>query len=96
MIKMLKLETVEYYKIKDGQTLSEIAVAFSVAERLLIKENGLTEAPKTGVILKIPHERGNEYTVRAGDTKTLLCGSAENYAKKNGTDIFYIGMKVRI
>ncbi|MBQ8229110.1 MAG: LysM peptidoglycan-binding domain-containing protein [Clostridia bacterium] len=93
---MLKLDTVNCYRIKSGQTLSEIAAAFSVSERLIVKENGLTEPPKTGVILKIPAERGNGYTVRAGDTKTLLCGSAENYEKKNGTAVFYIGMKVRI
>ena len=93
---MLKFETTRYYKIKEGQTLREIAAAFSVAERLLVKENGLTAEPKTGQILKIPFERGNGYTVRAGDTKALLCGSEENYAKKNGTDIFYIGMFVRI
>ncbi len=93
---MLKLETVAYYKVKEGQTLSEIAEAFSVSERLLIKENGLMDAPKTGRILKIPTERGNRYTVREGDTKTLLCGSAEAYEKKNGTTVFYIGMQVRI
>ena len=59
LIEMLKLETTAYYKIKEGQTLREIAVAFSVADRLLVKENGLTAEPKPGQILKIPRERGN-------------------------------------
>lgn len=91
---MLKLEIPEFYKVRDGQTLKEIAAAFSVSERLLIKENRLTEEVQKGQILHIPEERGNAYTVRAGDTKTLLCGSEENYEKRNGTAIFYPGMKV--
>ena len=73
-----------------------IAQYFSVSEYLLAKENGLTQAPFAGQILRIPSERGNAYTVREGDTKALLCGSEENYVRKNGTDIFYIGMRVRI
>ena len=85
-----------YYRVKKGQTLAEIADYFSVSERLLAQENGLTEAPFAGQILTSPTERGNAYTVQEGDTKTLLCGSEENFYRKNGTDIFYIGMKVRI
>ena len=76
--------------------MTEIADCFSVSEYLLAKENGLTQAPFAGQILRIPSERGNAYTVREGDTKALLCGSEENYVRKNGTDIFYIGMRVRI
>ena len=91
---MLRIERVKFYKVKAGQTLREIAEFFSVAESLLIKENSLTEAPYAGMLLKIPQESGNAYFVQAGDTKELLCGSAENYRRKNGTDIFYIGMRV--
>lgn len=91
---MLKTESRRYYQVKKGQTLREIAAYFSVSERLLAKENRLTCPPHAGQILVIPKERGNAYTVRAGDTKTLLCGSEENYARKNGTDAFYIGMRV--
>ena len=47
-------------------------------------------------VLKIPEARGNEYFVQEGDTKALLCGSEENFRLKNGTDIFYIGMRIRI
>ncbi|MBR2442501.1 MAG: LysM peptidoglycan-binding domain-containing protein [Clostridia bacterium] len=93
---MLKTQPQRYYKVKTGQTLLAIAQYFSVSEYLLAKENGLTQAPFAGQILRIPSERGNAYTVREGDTKALLCGSEENYVRKNGTDIFYIGMRVRI
>jgi LysM repeat protein len=93
---MLKTQNQRYYKVKKGQSLAEIADCFSVSEYLLAKENALTQAPFAGQILRIPSERGNAYTVREGDTKALLCRSEENYLRKNGTDIFYIGMRVRI
>ena len=90
------LETVkgDLYKVKDGQTLRDIAEYFSVSEFLLAKTNGLQEEPKKGRVLLIPKERGNAYTVRERDSKELLCGSTENYRMKNGTDAFYIGMRV--
>ena len=91
---MLKTEKWHYYQVKKGQTLREIADYFSVSEFLLVKENGLMEEVWAGQILRIPEERGNVYFVQAGDTKRLLCGSEEEYIKKNGTDIFYIGMRV--
>ena len=93
---MLKTERKRYYKVKKGQTLAEISAYFSVSEYLLSNENKLTQAPFAGQVLRIPNERGNAYTVQAGDTKELLCGSEENYRRKNGTDAFYIGMKVWI
>ena len=93
---MLKTEKREFYQVKKEQTLAEIAAYFSVSERVLAQENGLTEPPKNGQILRIPTACGNAYIVREGDTKELLCGSAENYRQKNGTDVFYIGMKVII
>ena len=86
----------EFYQVKKGQTLKEIAEYFSVSEWLLARENGLSAQPHTGQILRIPKERGNAYVVQDGDTKELLCGGEENYRKKNGTEFFYIGMKVRI
>ncbi len=93
-IQMLKTERYEFYQVKEGQTLRGIAEYFSVSEWLLVKENGLTGPVYRGQILKIPRERGNGYVVKAGDTKELLCGSAENYERKNGTGTFYIGMRV--
>lgn len=91
---MLKTERRAYYKVKTGQSLREIAEYFSVAERLLAKENDLKAPPYAGQLLVIPKECGNAYLVREGDTKELLCGSEEEYRRKNGTDVFYIGMRV--
>lgn len=93
---MLKIAHVPYYKVKQGQTLAQIAEAFSLSPYLLAKENGLTEPLFVGQILKIPDQKGHRYVVQAGDSKELLCGSAENYRVKNGTDVFYIGMEVLI
>ena len=91
---MLKTERVKYYRVKEGQTVREIAEYFSVSPYLLAKNNGLEREPAKGSILQIPKESGNVYVVQEGDSKALLCGSAESYTKKNGTDIFYIGMRV--
>ncbi len=91
---MLKTVQVQYYKVKEGQGVKEIAQYFSLSPYLLAKENALKNEPSCGCILKIPNEKGNYYTVKEGDTKALLCGSEENYEKKNGTDVFYIGMRV--
>ena len=91
---MLKTVQGKLYKVREGQSLKEIAEYFSVSEYLLAKWNGLTETPKKGRVLIIPNERGNAYIVREGDTKELLCGSKENYLAKNGTEVFYIGMRV--
>lgn len=93
---MLNTTYMQFYQVKKGQTLREIADYFSVAERLLAKVNRLSAPPFAGQILYIPNERGNAYTVQEGDTKALLCGDEENFRAKNGTDVFYIGMKVRI
>ncbi|MBQ3220735.1 MAG: LysM peptidoglycan-binding domain-containing protein [Clostridia bacterium] len=84
----------KYYKVKEGQTLRQIAEAFSVSAYLLARENGLTEEVQPGQILFIPPERGNAYRACATDTKPLLCGSVENYEKRNGGGVLYPGMLV--
>lgn len=91
---MLKLERLAFYKVKKGQTLGEIADAFCVSERLLAKVNCLTEAPLEGCVLRIPEERGNIYYVCQGDTPSLLCGSEERFAQKNGDKNLYLGRRV--
>lgn len=91
---MLRLEIPRYYKVKKGQTIEEIAKAFQLSAYLLVKENALKSEPFAGQMLKIPTQRGNVYTAKAGDNKALLCGSEERYEKVNGTDILYIGMRV--
>ena len=90
----LHIQIPKYYKVKENQTLSDIARAFGVAERAIVSLNRLTGEPKEGEIIEIPAPSGNAYVVKAGDTKTLLCGSEENYREKNGTDIMYLGMRV--
>ncbi|MBQ7923717.1 MAG: LysM peptidoglycan-binding domain-containing protein [Clostridia bacterium] len=91
---MLKLEQKEWYQVKEGQTLAQIASAFCVSARLLAKENGLRAEPNAGRILRIPQEQGNVYTVKERESKALLCGNEENFIRKNGTDILYLGMRV--
>lgn len=91
---MLKTEIPKYYQVKQGQTLSQIAAAFCVAERAIVRCNGLTRPPYTGQILLLPTERGNVYTAREGDTPALLCGSEENFKLRNGGDSLYLGMRV--
>ena len=94
MLQMLKTRRAQFYKVKEGQSIKDIAQYFSVSPYLLAKENGLCEEPSAGCVLKIPALQGNYYTVQEGDSKALLCGSEEAYKKKNGTDVFYIGMRV--
>ena len=91
---MLTILIPQFYKVKRGQTLKEIAGAFRLPESVLIGYNALKEEVKEGQILQIPALTGNLYTVRAGDTKTLLSGSEENFEKKNMTALLYPGMKV--
>ena len=91
---MLKTKWFKRYRVKAGQTLWDIAEHFCVSAFLLAKINGLCNEVETGQVLEIPYERGNAYTVREGDTKTLLCGSESAYRRKNGTDVFYIGMRI--
>ncbi len=91
---MLKSETKQYYKVKQGQTLKEIAAFFSVSAFALARENGLQAPPLAGRILKIPAARGDAYTAGEGDSPILLCGSEENYKKRNGITHVYCGMRV--
>jgi hypothetical protein len=95
-IVMLKLERKKFHKVTVGQTLEEISEVYKIPARLLVKANGLKDEPYAGQILYLPPTDGNFYTAQAGDTKALLCGSSENYEKKNGTRLLYPGMKVWI
>ena len=91
---MLQLQWQKIYKVKYGQTLRQVAETFCVAERLLAQENALTEEIFEGQILRIPDTRGNAYTAKPEDTKTLLCGSDEAFVQKNGGSILYPSMRV--
>ncbi len=90
----LFLHTPRLYRVKRGQTLEEIAAAFRLPPALIVKKNALTSPLKEGQVLVIPSEKGNLYTVRGGESKTLLCGSPEAFEKKNGTRCLYIGQTV--
>lgn len=85
---MLKLRKPVYYQVKKGQTVREIACAFCVGERILVQENCLSEEVYEGQILRLPSAGGNLYTAKAGEDETLLCGSVENYRKKNGGALY--------
>lgn len=91
---MLKTQRVKFHKVESGQTLKEIAKAYDVSEFLLAKINRLTAPLRRGQLLVLPTETGNAYLVKEGDTKALLAGDKETFQRKNGTDAFYIGMRV--
>ena len=91
---MLSVEKRKFHIVKQGQTVDNIAGFYSVSAYLLVQENALCSQPFVGQILTIPNQTGHAYFVKAGDSKALLCGSEENFKRKNGTDCFYIGMRV--
>ena len=90
----LELEQKTYYRLKKGQSLGDVAKAYGVPPRVLAAVNGLCEEPQEGRVLQIPEERRNLYTVRGGESKALLCGSAEGYEERNKTKCLYVGQTV--
>ena len=92
-VKLLLKES-RFYRVKRGQTLQTIARAFSCPERLIASANGLTEEVGEGEIILIPSTEGNLYTVRGGESKTLLSGSDEKFFEKNATNCLYPTQKV--
>ena len=84
----------KYYVVKEGQTLKEISRVFGVAVGVLIRDNRLTEEVFAGQVLYISEVRGNVYVAQAGDTKSLICGSEQQYFQRNGTHILYPEMQV--
>ena len=93
MIEMLKTLCQNPYKVKKGQTLLSLSKELAITPYALVAENGLTEEIFEGQLLQLP-PLAHLYTVQAGDTKTLVSGSEENFRKKNGTDVFYPGMRI--
>lgn len=83
------LITPALYRVKRGQTLSDIARTFSIPPKILAAENGLTEEVREGQVLALPKCGRNLYVVRGGESKSLLCGSKENYESRNATKCFY-------
>ena len=89
----LDLRIPDFYRVKRGQTLSQVAQAFGVSPVRLAGENNITGELCGGEVLKLP-PRGNVYTVQGGESKSLLCGSPEKFLQLNGTAAFYPGQKV--
>ena len=85
----------KFHIVRAGQTLSAIASYYSVSPYLLAKCNALQEEPVCGSVLEIPSVIGNAYYAQIGDTRSLLCGSEREYARKNG-EYFYPAMLVII
>jgi murein DD-endopeptidase MepM/ murein hydrolase activator NlpD len=58
------------YKVKRGDSVSKIALDFSVSMDAIIASNGITNARslREGEVLRIPNMDGIPYTVRNGDT----------------------------
>lgn len=79
----------DFYRVKKGQTLTEIASAFRLPPRVLAKANALQCDVREGQVLRIPASEGNLYTVRGGESKSLLCGSKQNYEERNKTKCLY-------
>ncbi len=94
-IVMLKLKEQKWYKVKRGQTLQTIATGLNTTAYALARENDLKEEVYEGQLLRVPEARPL-YTAQAGDDKALLCGSEQAYVKRNGTQAFYPGMRVRL
>ena len=80
--------------MKRGQTLKDLAKAFSCPERLIVTCNDLTGEVTEGEIVLIPKAEGNLYTVRGGESKTLLAGSGDRFFEKNQTNCLYPTQKV--
>lgn len=93
---MLKILKNDWYRVKKGDTLLSVAREFGLPECLLASLNSLTEEVRAGQILLLPERRYHLYTVRGGDSKKKLCGSGEKYGEINGTDYFFVGMKIFI
>ena len=92
---MLKIGIRQPYKVKRGQTLRVLAKEYSTTEYAIIVRNGLTEELYEGQLIFLP-EPSNVYVVQPSDTKELLCGTAEEFFRKNGTHVFYPAMRVLI
>ncbi len=89
----LSLSPPTRYRVKRGQTLRTVAEAFRVPPRLLAACNRLTGEIEEGQVLLLP-DGGNLYTVRGGESKSLLCGSAERFEQLNATRCLYPGQTV--
>lgn len=89
----LSLRRPAVWRVRRGQTLSDVARAFGVPPRLLAAVNALDCEPAGGQLLAVP-PAGDLYTVRGGETKALLCGSAQRFEERNATRCLYPSQQV--
>ncbi len=92
---MLKVARKKWHKVARGQTLKSIAKTYCLSEYAIASVNRLTEEVTVGQILYLPDLSGNQYTAKEGEDKILLCGSVENYEKRNGRHL-YPGKRVTL
>lgn len=85
---MLKLENKKLHKVSTGETIEKIAKTYRLPVRALVLENDLKGEVWTGQVLVLPPRQGDLYTVQAGDSKALICGSKKAYELKNGKRIY--------
>lgn len=83
-----------FYRVKKGQTLNDLARTFSRPARLIASVNGLTGEIEEGEVIFIPEAEGNLYTVRGGESVSLLSGSRERFREKNKTECLYPTQKI--
>ncbi|MDE5896836.1 MAG: LysM peptidoglycan-binding domain-containing protein [Clostridia bacterium] len=80
--------------MKKGQTLISVAETFGLPPSVLARENSLVCELREGQIIRLPAASRDLYRVRGGESKTLLCGSPEQFEARNGTKCLYPGQSV--
>jgi murein DD-endopeptidase MepM/ murein hydrolase activator NlpD len=75
---LMETFTWKEYRVKKGDTLSEIAQAQKLSMGTLIASNGITNARRLreGEVLRLPNMDGIPYTVKAGDSLSGISGSS--------------------
>ena len=96
------------YKVKKGDTLSEIALRYHTTVDALAKANGIKNVNliRIGQVLKIPRQQeknGDVYVVKKGDTLSEIAKkfntSVGNLVKINhikNPDLIYVGQKLKV
>lgn len=92
----LQLKRKDFYTVKEGQTVREIARELFLPLSLLVSVNHLKSEVKKGQILYVPKNGYTMYRVEGGESKEGLCGSAEEFERKNGTKYLYPTQEVAL
>lgn len=84
----------KYLRVKRGQRIGDIARAYGIPACVLSKENALQGEVYAGQVLSLGIKRHDLYTVKGGESKSLLCGSPERFEALNATKRIYPGQTV--